>query len=804
MIKKSNKKYPAVFVLIPFITGVLSCYFVKSPLFDFPYYIAITIQIIISVIAVYLYSKLNQSFERIFIIFFIVVSILGFSRFEFLYNRTGENSISSKLSEIKDNETGLFGKVLEQPEIKYDRVRVLIEADSVKIASKTYSVNGNVQATVYKNRYREDVPKRINYGDIIELSGKLESLPHRRNSGEFDYGEYLKLHGIDASFTVFGFENMKISGNSDLSFYKSHIIYPVKSYSIKIIDKFIGGEEGEFLKGLVLGERSNISNETKEEFVNAGVSHIIAVSGLNVAYVLLIIGGLLLPVPLKRSYKIFIMIIFLVFYMNLTGDTPSIIRATIMASVFLLSQVFERKSISYNVIAFSALVILVINPLQLFDAGFILSYSAILSIVYFYPKLNKLISAAGLYRKLSNDNIFNKSVKAIIALITGTLAAQIGTLPVTALMFKKISIVSLFTNIVAIPLSNIALAIGLIVIIASIFSLGLAGVFAYSASFLLHWLLGFIGFSAKLNFSFVETYWVDWLLLFFYYLVIFILFTSKKENIIPRLVISILLTGNFITIKSLLDENNNLTLAYLDVGNSSSCLITSPKGENILINAGTSTAKYTSAERNVIPYLKSRGVKNVDLLLVTSLNKDEFRNLVYFMNNFPVKKVLAPVYYKPVFEDSVFRKNFAGKNIGFIEHAEIISSMNDLRIYTVYNYDVLPSGSMLVHLLYGNQSFTFFDSKNINEEMYYGMFPISSSTSVLKVPASGSFNFTSPEAVIDANPENIIISSSRTRKRLNSDIFSESLKRIGINVLNIGELGAVIFETDGRKTERVY
>lgn len=803
MIKDKYRKYPAVFALIPYVSGIIICYLIKPAFPEIPFYLIILTQLILATAGIFSYYKFSQSSKTFLLIFIIVTALLGILRFDFFYNRPDVKNIKLAVSKLRDEEIRLFGKVLEQPDVKDDRVRLIVSSDSLHNSQKNYRISGNIQVTVYKNKYREDVTRQINYGDLIDLTGKLENLPHQRNPGEFDYGEYLKLQGIDAAFTGFGFENIKVTGNSDLSFYKAYIIYPVKNYSIGIIDKLIGGEEGEFLKGLVLGERSNISKETKEEFVNAGVSHIIAVSGLNVAYVLIIIAAILLPLPLKRPVKICAMILCLIFYMNLTGNTPSIIRATVMASVFLLSQIFERKTISYNIIAFSALVILLINPLQLLDAGFILSYSAILSIVYFYPKLNKLTASSGLYNLLSKDNIPHKSLRAVITLVIGTLAAQIGTIPITALMFNKISVVSLFTNIIAIPLANIALAIGFIVILASLFSAWLAGLFAASASFLLHWLLVFIEFSAKPDFSFIETYGVDLLLIVFYYLVIFILFTSKKGNILPRLAISLLLILNFFALKSLMDKNDKLTLTYLDAGNSSSCLISSPGSENILVNTGTSSVKYTSAERNIIPYLKSRGVKEIDLLLITSLNKDEFRNLIYFVNNFTVRKILVPLYYKPVFDDSAFSSKFKGQNIEFVQNPGIYPSSDDLRIYVVYKFDILSSPSLMVHILYGDELFTFSDAKDITEETYYGMFMPKQTTRILKVPASGSFNFTSPEALIQSNPENVVISSVRSKKRLNSDIFSETLRKIGINVLNVGESGAVIFETDGKKTERV-
>jgi competence protein ComEC len=169
----------------------------------------------------------------------------------------------------------------------------------------------------------------------------------------------------------------------------------------------------------------------------------------------------------------------LVFYMNLTGNTPSIVRATIMASVLLLAQVFERKTSFYNIVSFSAFTILIIDPRQLFDAGFILSYSAILSIMILYPKIIEWLNKIKLYANLNTERFAGKSIRIITGLLFGTLAAQIGTLPITALMFKKISMVSLIANLFAIPLSNISLALGFMVIIASLFQRGLPGVCIY-------------------------------------------------------------------------------------------------------------------------------------------------------------------------------------------------------------------------------------------------------------------------------------------------------------------------------------
>jgi competence protein ComEC len=796
------RKYPSVISVIPLAIGIIFSYTLRYNTFPFDNLVLIIIQAIIILVIFYVYTKINSTSSKAYVVFLLLVILLGWLRFQYVYNFTSNYDISRSIDVYENKNVILYGTLIEQPDINENRFRFILDADSIVSENKSFRVDGNLSASVYKNKYAESYPKRIEYGDKISIEGNLSLLPHRRNPGEFDYGEYLKLHGIEAEFTAFGYDKIGLTGKSDPNFFKKQIIYPVKSFSVHIIDTLVSGDEGEFLKGLVLGERNNISNEIKQNFVKAGVSHIIAVSGLNVAYVLIILNGILLLLPIKRQYKIFILILCLLFYMNLTGNVPSIIRATVMACVFLLSQLLERKPLSYNIIAFSAIIIMVVDPRQLFDAGFILSYGAILSIVIFYPKLVELLNNFKFYKSLNDSKLIYKFLRSSILLVLGTLAAQIGTLPITALMFKKISIISLITNLVAIPVSNIALAIGFIMVIASTFSIWFAGAFGASAAFLLHWLLWFIDYFANFDFSFFEIYMMDASVLVIYYVIIFLLFTIKKANYRPRLAITFLLILNFLVYKSYIDRRDDIRLTYLDVGNSSSCLISFPENKyNVLINAGTSTPKYTASERNVIPYLKSLGVDHLDQLMITSMSKDEFRNIIYLVHYFPVNKIVVPEYYKPLFFNNDYKSLFQNISIDYINSSVKFADGDNFRIYVFYLLQNIQSPSLLVKFMYDKEEFVFCDSRNLNEDYFYSR--MTGATRVLKVPASGSFNYTSPEFIVRTNPSYVVISTSKNSKRLHSDIFSRSLEYEGIQVFKIAEQGAVIFKTDGYKTELV-
>jgi competence protein ComEC len=389
-------------------------------------------------------------------------------------------------------------------------------------------------------------------------------------------------------------------------------------------------------------------------------------------------------------------------------------------------------------------------------------------------------------------------------LFFGTLAAQLGTLPITAIMFKKISMVSLIVNIYMIPLSNITLAAGFIMVITSLFSSWLASVFASFNIALMFIQLNAVKFSAGLDFAFVETYLIDGFFLAVYFVILAILYTAKTKNVISRLIICVLIALNFYIFRFVFNETDKVQLTYLDVGNSNCTLIKMPQGTSVMINPGGSTDKYFSAERNIMPYLKTEGIGALDILLVNSMNAAEFKNLVYFVNHFRVGKVYMPVYYKQVFENKTLSEKFGNTKVEFISEPAIINKKGLFRLYIYYDKDLL-SDEMMSELVYGEQSFIFNDSRSLPDDIINTSYlPDENALMVLKLSGAGLFDYNSADFIAKADPEFIVISSSeRGRKKAAAEIFSRSLNESGHTVLKTSEQGALIFETDGYTTSRV-
>ncbi len=792
---KEFRKYPAIFTLLPFMFGILLAHYLNSRFFSANVTRILLFALVIT--AAFIYFKLLPHFplSKLFCIYLLLIFVSGFIRLEQKLAAASNDNLPAIINELNDRDVQLFGSVIEQPEFNNDYIRLLVNSDSIVTSKGVITPDIKILCRIYRNKYSEQVSRPVSYGDAVNIKGKLQNLPHKKNPGEFDYGQYLKIHGINAVFTTYGFENVSVTGASNPDFYKKNILYPVKTYTVNVIDKLVPGNEGEFLKGLVIGERSGISKKAKEDFVNAGVAHIIAVSGLNVAYVLICASLLLTFIPVPYKYKIFILILILIFYMNLTGNVPSIVRAVIMATMFLLSKLLERKPNSYSILSFSALIILLVDPEQLFDPGFILSFSAVLSIIYFYPRLEMLISRFKFYNNLDEGDYYQRPIKLSFTYLFATLSALLGILPITAIMFEKISIVSLFTNLVVVPLSNIAMAVGFLVILTSLVSFWLAGVFASAAALILYFLLWFIDYFAGFDFSFIETYSFDTLFFVSYYLILFTLFSMDKSNYRAKLIIIIFIAVDLFLFNTLVRRNENTAITYLDVGNSNACLISVRNDYNFLVGTGSSNNNYNASERTVIPYLKRQRIDKIDLLVVSDLDFNEFRNLVEFVIDFPVSKIILPAYYKPLFEGNLIQRVFKKSELFFADTPFSIKSFRDVRFYVSCRGKL-----MLTEFIYGNNKFAFSDpAPRWTSEESYG-----EDINILRTTAAPSFDNYHPQFIMKSDPQVIITSApSSKKKKVQTQIFEQALNYVGIETINVSNQGAAIFESDGRHIERI-
>ena len=302
----------------------------------------------------------------------------------------------------------------------------------------------------------DSVAPLIKYGDVLALKANFSSPPRPMNPNQFNYRDYLikrQIHRV-----AFVASDRWIVVDSKPKWLMS------KAFALrdKMFTLFRGvgidGENLAVLSALTTGYKGLLDNETRRVFSASGAMHILAVSGLHVGILFATLSGFLFFLArIKRGklIKAAILVGFLWFFAVFTGLSPSVIRASLMFSLVIIGTTFSVKTNIYNTLSASAFVILAINPMLLAEVGFQLSYLAVLSIVFFYPHIYKL-----LYIK-------NRWVDKVWVLVSVSLAAQLGTFALGLLYFNQFPNYFLFTNLYAIPLAFVVLYLTIALLIFS-------------------------------------------------------------------------------------------------------------------------------------------------------------------------------------------------------------------------------------------------------------------------------------------------------------------------------------------------
>lgn len=808
---------PAFKFAILFVIGIII-----GAWFKFNIFLILVLIFIQILFLLYLRNKNQEKSLNIILIASIIITI-GILKAGIDFHLLPDNSVSLIPDTKRNEETKLIGVIEDIPTYDTNKIRFNLSSEYLlnEIKHDTIGISGNILVTLKRNPKTDlnefqinevsdnislDKRPELKAGDRVLMYGKLSEPFEERNPGEFNYKKYLYLHNIYKTFTITGYDNIEIINRDNLGFLFQKVIYPSRKFASDNIDEYIGGDEGAFLKGLVTGERADISKKLKEDFVKVGVMHIIAVSGLNVAYIILALTLILSLFRIPKIPKVTFTITILIYYCFFTGAPASIIRATVMGSLVLISGVMQRKTNFYNIIGISVLIILVYDSKQLFDPGFILSFTAVLSMVIFYEKLDEIF-----LQKILNSKIkFNKAIYFIFSIIFVSFAAQIGTLPITSYYFEKISFISLVTNAIVVPLSNFALALGFFQVIVATFSDFLSSVIAEVNLYLLKFQLFVIDYFAKFEFGYTNFYKFNTLNTIGYFIILFLIFNLKKVKLKLRIIL-LLLTIAFLIVLNL-DYRNNLRITFLYVGEGDCTLIETPDGSNILIDCGNQGYNYNSSE-NIVSFLKRRNINQIDLLILTHLHYDHIGGIEYILNNFKIKKIidnrtktnnpLISKMNKLIEENKIPKYKFIG--------GDYIEGFGNLRLFflnppkadTLYTNE--HTKSIVIKLKYEDTEVLLLSDLNFEGENIitntYGNFLKSD---ILKVSHHGSKNASSIPFLLKCQPKYSVISCGKDNIFGHpSELVLSKLELLGSKILRTDKDGAVIFESDGKSLKLV-
>lgn len=370
----------------------------------------------------------------------------------------------------------LIGRVKQQPIIRQNRVEMVVECDSLLLHNASVSPNCDVLVRLYDTTIvgLSRLPK---LGDHISVTGTASAPSGPTTPGGFDYASYLRSRGIALTFTPNRATALWIFRKDDIGWMERYAVIPVQQAARDFAELHVGGEEGDIIRALLIGEREFIDAPTREAFMRTGTTHVLAVSGLHVAMIALGLFVLVSWIP-HRGWQVVVYALFISYYTLLTGGTPSILRAAFMAVAFMAARSLGRISRPLNTLGLASLIILLISPHYLFDIGFQLSVASVAGILMLYGPLHERLVIR--YNWVAN----NRFIRAIATTFIVSFAAQAFTLPIVLYHFGYVSLVGLVANLVVVPLTSIGMAVGLIGTMFQLIGLGFIANWYGAAAFM--------------------------------------------------------------------------------------------------------------------------------------------------------------------------------------------------------------------------------------------------------------------------------------------------------------------------------
>ncbi|MCJ7696118.1 MAG: ComEC family competence protein, partial [Anaerolineaceae bacterium] len=417
------------------------------------------------------------------------------------------------------NEKGLVqltGVIIQPPDVRDTYTNLTIRVDSLTpLASDDPlvdpdTVNGKILLQVLPGR-------QYHYGDLVSLRGSLTTPP---DSGDFSYQDYLARKGI---FSLMSYARVEVldtkAANPILA-----TIYALKERSQSVLTKIFPSPESDLLSGILLGNDNGLSPELKDAYQLTGTTHIIAISGFNIA----ILAGLITALFnrwLGSRWGTLAAILTISLYTILVGADAAVVRAAIMGGFGMLGMLIGRRGNGLNTLGLSALIMCLLNPNLPWDVGFQLSFMATLGLViYASPLQSRFEEFLGRFLK---EETIKRVAGPISEYILFTLIAQALVLPLLAYHFGRFSLSFLLANPLILPVQPLVMILGGVALLGGLLNPGLGSVLAYLAwpfaaftNRVVIWLAGL--FPNALTLGSFSVVWV-----FIYYILFFTLTLTK-------------------------------------------------------------------------------------------------------------------------------------------------------------------------------------------------------------------------------------------------------------------------------------
>lgn len=813
---------PLVFIVIFYIAGIL-----LGDLTSFKMTAALILALGCLMVAVAGYILAWRYNPAVILVLFLLLGV-AFSRFYIEESRTS-------LVDYAGQQVTLAGRLVSGPDLRSDKVFYVFEAREVLKGEEKKRVNGQVRLSV------KDVEYLYSYGDVVTVTGLLARPDPPGNPGAFNYRTYLERQGIWVTLSVLNKDSIKKIGEDGGN--------PVGRFALWARQKLSAAAtyslpppEAAVLNGVVFGTQGMIDRETREAFNETGIVHILSVSGLHVGLLLAGLIALFGMLKIAPGQTAPLASPILVFYAIMTGLNPAILRATLMALLFLWAHHLGRDRDWPTTLALAALVILLWNPLQVYHPGFQLSFAATWGLLYLGPLLARFF--VGLFNGLTPT-----TARAIAQGIAIPLAAQLATIPLVAWYYNLISPVSMPANLLGTPLVGLILGLGLLAAGLGVIWLPLAGLINASTVIVMDLFLGLVQFLQQMPGAVVYLATPPVLLAVAWYGGLFYtagLFYTEPGSPTRQKWKSWAPAGVALAMVLLIiwwpwPGGKKLAVHFIDVGQGDSILVQTPGGKNMLIDTGGRREEYQTGtgtgDQVVAPYLRKIGVNRLEALVLTHPHEDHCGGAAYLISSFPVDLAVVSPVGGDILNDQPKPANELAGDLGNgkkkaddevpLAYYALLKKIDEsgIRVHTARAGDVLRlepeisvevmwpaesggregdncnNSSLVLRLSYGNSSFIFTGDIELETQQKMLFNDEALEADVFKVPHHGS-RFLLPELVRKVEPEIAVISvGAHNTFGHPAPTTVDLLYQNGITIYRTDQDGAVIIKTDGNRIE---
>lgn len=687
---------------------------------------------------------------------------------------------SDDLLKIAPKKATVVGQVVSIPDSGIEgKTRFFLDVKSVEYDGKVQNISGKTFVSVF---YDKEKPE-FNIGNTYCLSGKLKTPFRVSNPSQFDYGAYLKNYNAFTVFYASSADSHQVVTELSPKWKFLQGLNNVRNNIIKTNSKYLKSPNLEILGGIVFGDDAvSPPDYIKNIFINSGLLHILAASGMNVA----LISGILYYVLklFKVPFRVSIVssIVAIILYTLMTGMGPSVVRATIILIFVLLGKLIDRDAHSVSLLSFVALLMLLYNPAYINDVGFQLSFVVTFGLLVMTEPVLK-------YFKFMPEWLSGAIFIPIIA--------QIWVAPIQIYYFNTFSLYSIFANILSVPILTvlsfggfISTVLALIKPIADFVCMG----FDFILNPFLNALVYISTFFASLPHSLVHVQKLTLLQIFFYYEAVMLLILLLRGGFLKKYFISLLAV---ITVTIGLGvQYPKFELIAFDMQNADAFLL-NVYGKYYIIDTGKSgyNGVKSPAKFIIVEYLKDIGVKDIEGLILTHFDADhaggaqdlleELRIKRVYVNSLKDKSKIAQNLYRrypqklivPKNNEVIFTDNDKDITIKILKAnlPEINKYENENSLITLISkgdFDILMMGDA------GIKAFSCIEQNLPNIE-------------VLKVGHHGAKNVVSKRMLDKINPQYAIISTGLNRYGHPNPVTLKLLEAHNVNVLRTDKNNAI-------------